>query len=110
MRETLGGLGTFSAGEMVPLTPPVFGGGFTPLTESEMLLTTQASVLVRARTETGSRPTGTDPTFTGVPLAIEKTSSRLSAVLTARRRAPSGVVHRGEPPWGVSQLTKLGGA
>jgi hypothetical protein len=30
------------------------------LTESEMWFTTQASVLVRARTETGSRPTGID--------------------------------------------------
>ena len=55
----------------------------TMLTESEIWLTTQASPFVRARTDTGSSPTGTDPRRTGTPPETSYTSSRASAVFTA---------------------------
>src|SRR5436190_5588123 len=67
---------------------------------------THASVFVRARTVTGSMPTGIDPAFTGVPDAIEKTSRRPSARFTASNLFPSGVIARGET-CGVSQFTNV---
>ena len=83
---------------------------FTMLTLSEIWLTTHASVFVRARTETGSSPTGTEPRLTGIDEVLEmsKTSSLPSAVFTARSFLPSGVTSSG---WtcGVSQLTKDAG-
>jgi hypothetical protein len=86
----------------------------TTLTVSERVLTTQASLLPRARTVAGSMPTGTDPIHAGEaplpptpPPARVKTSRVPAAVLTTRRREPSGVSSMGWT-WGVSQLTKVG--
>ena len=77
----------------------------TTLTLSDTWFTTQASLSERARTETGSSPTGTAPSgCRHAPLA-SKTSRRLSAVLTANSRAPLGVRSSG-CTWGVSQFTK----
>src|SRR5262245_47151768 len=77
----------------------------TMLTEAETWLTTQASVLDRARTETGSSPTGTAAIGASESPRIANTSRRASAVFTASRRVPSGVSVIG---WtcGDSQLTK----
>ena len=77
----------------------------TMLTESEIWLTTHASPLPRARTLTGSRPTGTDPRRTGALPVTSKTSSRASAVLATRSSRPSGVTSIG-CACGDSQLMK----
>ena len=83
----------------------------TTLIESETWFTTQASSSVRARTETGSTPTGTAMSGTGEDPLTSRTSRTPSAVLTASRRCPSGVRSSGET-CGVSKLTKArwGGA
>ncbi len=60
------------------------------LTLSERWFTTHTSVSVRAATATGSRPTGTEPTCVSPAGATSKISSRLSGVLTANSRVPSG--------------------
>ncbi len=63
----------------------------TMLTESEIWFTTHASPLPRARTLTGSRPTGTEPRLVGMPPTTSYTSSRASAVFTTRSVWPFGV-------------------
>ncbi len=73
------------------------------LIESERWFTTHASLSVRARTDTGSSPTGTERTQTGAEPEASKISSRLSAVFTARSSEPPGVSVMGET-WGVSQF------
>ena len=67
-------------------------------------------ISLRARTDTGSSPTGTEPILTGMDEVLEmsKTSSLPSAVLTARSFLPSGVTSSG-CTCGVSQLTKDAG-
>lgn len=64
---------------------------------SDRALTTQASALPRARTLTGSMPTGIDANGVRLPSAAAtlNTSRRWSAVLTASRRLPSGVSSSG---------------
>ena len=75
------------------------------LTLSETWLTTHASAYVRARTETGCSPQGTDPIATRPCAVTAKTSSRSSAVLTASSLDASGVRSSGLT-CGLSQLTK----
>ena len=60
------------------------------LTLSERWFTTQISLLVRAATDTGSRPTGTEPEAVRPPAPTSKISSVLSGVLTTNNRVPSG--------------------
>ena len=67
----------------------------TTLTESETWLTTHASPLERARTDTGSTPTATEPRRTGRPAMMLNTSSCPSAVLAASSVWPSGVMSSG---------------
>jgi hypothetical protein len=87
---------------IVPTTMRV--ESLTMLTVSEMWLTTHTSSLVRARTETGSSPTATSNRRLRCGPVVSNTSSRASAVLTARSFVPSGVMSSG---WtcGVSQFT-----
>ena len=77
----------------------------TTLMLSDTWLTTHASRLVRARTETGSSPTTTENAGARDGPPVRSTSSRLSGVLTASRSPPSGVASSGLT-WGDSQLTK----
>src|ERR1700741_503241 len=80
----------------------------TMLTLSETWLTTHTSSFVRARTETGSSPTGTlESGARPAPLGSTP-SSRAPAVFTARSFEPSGVRSSGWT-WGVSQFTKAPG-
>jgi hypothetical protein len=73
-----------------------------------MALTTHSSVSVRKRAVTGSSPTGTDPACRSAPTSLtSKISTRLSGVLTAARRVPSGERSIGWT-WALSQLTKDG--
>src|SRR6266404_3819978 len=76
----------------------------TMLTVSEILFATHASVLLRARTDTGSRPTGTDAVHTGSAPPSVKISRRASAVFVTSSVVPSGVISTG-CTGGVSQLT-----
>ena len=76
------------------------------LTLSERWLTTQTSVLVRAATATGSRPTGTDAVCVRPVGPTSKISSRLSGVLTAKRRAPSGDSASGRT-WPLSKVVNV---
>ena len=62
----------------------------TMLTLSDRWFTTHTSVLERAATALGSSPTWTEPAWLSVPAFTSKISSRLSGVLTANRRLPSG--------------------
>ena len=62
----------------------------TTLTLSDRWLTTQTSVLLRAATATGSRPTGTRVISCRLPLLIWKMSRVLFGVLTANSLVPSG--------------------
>ena len=77
----------------------------TTLTESLIEFTTHASVFERARTDTGSRPTGIVVTGTAEPEEMSKTSSRASARFTASSVLPSGVMSIG-CTGGVSQLVQ----
>src|SRR5262249_53067052 len=63
----------------------------TMLMLSERWLTTQTSVLVRAATATGSKPTGTEPVCVRPPASTAKISRRFAGGLTANHRVPSGV-------------------
>ena len=76
----------------------------TTLTESEIWFTTHASVLLRARTETGSSPTLTEPRRLKVLPATSNTSRRLSGVFTTSSVAPFGVTST-EWVCGDSQFT-----
>ena len=62
----------------------------TMLTLSERWLTTQTSLLVRAATATGSMPTSTEPRGSARRRRPRRSPSRLSGVLTANSRVPSG--------------------
>jgi hypothetical protein len=62
----------------------------TMLMLSERWFTTHTSPLSRAATATGSSPTCTEPVRAIPPVPTVKISSRLSGVLTAKSRVPSG--------------------
>src|SRR6266496_2566772 len=63
----------------------------TTLTLSETSLTTQISSLSRGVTETGSTPTGISAMRKGLNGCVtSNTESRVSGVLTAKSRVPSG--------------------
>jgi hypothetical protein len=75
------------------------------LIESDRLLTTQASLSVRATTVTGSMPTGIAASGVRLPfVSTVKTSSSASGVLTASSRLPEGVRSIGWT-WETSKLT-----
>ena len=66
--------------------------------ESESSFTTHAMVVEAARTVTGSWPTGISAISSGAGTACvpgKKTESLPSRLLTARMRAPSGVISSG---------------
>ena len=67
----------------------------TTLTLSDRWFTTQTSVLLRAATAAGSRPTPTAPTWAIEPPVTSNTSRRLSGVFTAKRWVPSGDIASG---------------
>jgi hypothetical protein len=77
------------------------------LTLSESWLTTQTSLLDRAATATGSSPTGTRLTKTGVPEVRSKISRVPLGVLTAKSVVPSGDIARGRT-WPLSNSTNGG--
>src|SRR5262245_28590770 len=85
---------TMSRGSSPTRSVRVTRGGLLPtstmLIESERWLTTQTSVLERAATATGSSPTGTEPAWVRPAPETEKISRRLSGVLVAKSRVPSG--------------------
>ena len=81
----------------------------TMLTLSERRFVTQTSVLLRAATATGSRPTGTRYSKTGNPEVRSKTSSVPLGVLTANSVLPSGDIATGRT-WPLSNSTNEGPA
>src|SRR5437899_8148334 len=99
---------TTSAGvvsvSMVAVTRSV--GISTTLIASEIWLTTQASLLLRNRTETGSMPTAAMPTATRLLDVMSKSSSVPSAKLQTATLRASGLMAIGRTG-AVSKLTKL---
>src|SRR5262245_22629342 len=98
---------TMSRGSSQTSSVRVTRGGVVPTstieTESERWLTTHTSELERAATARGSRPTGTEPVWVRPASEAAKISSRLSGVLTANSRVPSGDSARGRT-WPVSNV------
>ena len=66
-------------------------------------------MLERAATDTGSIPTGIESVWVSKPAEIEKTSRRLSGVLTASSVVPSGETVMGLT-WPLSKVIKDGWA
>ena len=80
----------------------------TMLMLSDMWLTTQTSVLLRAATATGSRPTGTWAVCVSEPTPIWYASSVPFGVLTANSVLPSGDLANGRT-CPLSNVMKFGG-
>ncbi len=78
----------------------------TMLMLSERWFTTQTSLFERAATATGSSPTDTESPWVREPLSMSKISRRLSGVLTANNRVPSGDSASGRT-WPLSKATKV---
>src|SRR5262249_24446511 len=67
----------------------------TMLTESDSQFVTQASLLLRAATLTGSSPVGISLERIGVAPVKSNTDRLLVGLFTTSKRVPSGVIHRG---------------
>ena len=94
--------GSFS---VVTLRTVAFKARSTMLMSSLMVFTTHTSLLVRARTVTGSMPTGMLALCKSPVAVMLKTSSVLFAVFTASNFVPSGVFSIG-CTWADSKFTK----